>query len=98
MCRTLSGHAHWINTLALNTDYALRTSCFDPKKGCEKPKSKEEAQQIALRRYQEAIKVCGGERLVSSFIKNQTFSRLADRMISQCFYGIQLKQKLRLRG
>lgn len=64
MCRTLSGHAHWINTLALNTDYALRTSCFEPKNGCERPKSIEEAQKIALKRYQDAIKICGGERLV----------------------------------
>lgn len=24
MCRNMTGHAHWINTLALNTDYALR--------------------------------------------------------------------------
>lgn len=25
MCRTLEGHAHWVNTLALNVDYVLRT-------------------------------------------------------------------------
>ena len=24
----LKGHAHWVNTLALNTDFAMRTSCF----------------------------------------------------------------------
>jgi len=27
----LKGHAHWVNTLALNTDYVLRTGCFDEK-------------------------------------------------------------------
>lgn len=24
LCRTLEGHAHWVNTLALSTDYILR--------------------------------------------------------------------------
>ncbi|CAG2116015.1 unnamed protein product, partial [Medioppia subpectinata] len=30
LCRTLEGHAHWVNTLALSTDYAIRTAVFDP--------------------------------------------------------------------
>lgn len=30
LCRTLTGHAHWINTLALNVEYALRTSYYEP--------------------------------------------------------------------
>jgi ribosome assembly protein 4 len=29
--RTLDGHAHWVNTLSLNTDYALRSGPFDEK-------------------------------------------------------------------
>ena len=29
LCRSLDGHAHWVNTLALSTDYALRTGPFD---------------------------------------------------------------------
>lgn len=28
MCRTLEGHAHWVNTLALSTDYVLRTEAI----------------------------------------------------------------------
>lgn len=28
--RTLTGHAHWINTLALNVDYVLRIGAYDP--------------------------------------------------------------------
>jgi ribosome assembly protein 4 len=28
--RTLTGHAHWINTLALNVDYVLRTGAYNP--------------------------------------------------------------------
>lgn len=26
----LKGHGHWVNSLALNTDYAIRTGSFDP--------------------------------------------------------------------
>jgi ribosome assembly protein 4 len=29
--RSLNGHAHWVNTLALSTDYVLRSSCYDHK-------------------------------------------------------------------
>ena len=29
LVRELKGHAHWVNTLALSTDYVLRTGCFD---------------------------------------------------------------------
>lgn len=28
MCRTMTGHAHWVNSLTLNTDYVLRTGPF----------------------------------------------------------------------
>ena len=30
LCRTLEGHAHRINTLALNTDYVMRTGAYNP--------------------------------------------------------------------
>ena len=30
--RTLQGHGHWVNVLALNTDYVMRTGAFDPAK------------------------------------------------------------------
>lgn len=29
LVRTLEGHAHWVNTLALNTDYVIRTGQYD---------------------------------------------------------------------
>uniref|UniRef100_A0A1I7ZTI3 WD_REPEATS_REGION domain-containing protein n=1 Tax=Steinernema glaseri TaxID=37863 RepID=A0A1I7ZTI3_9BILA len=64
MCRSLAGHAHWINTLALNVDYVLRTSCFEPEKECAIPKSEQEGQQIAQIRYDKARKNTP-ERLVS---------------------------------
>ena len=31
LVRTLTGHGHWVNTLALNTEYILRTENFDYK-------------------------------------------------------------------
>ncbi|VDK44412.1 unnamed protein product [Cylicostephanus goldi] len=65
ICRNLLGHAHWVNTLALNTDYALRTSCFDPKTGCNRPKGDDECRAVAQKRYEDALRVCGEERLVS---------------------------------
>lgn len=30
LCRTMTGHAHWVNSLALSTDYVLRTGPFHP--------------------------------------------------------------------
>uniref|UniRef100_A0A8R1HZN2 WD_REPEATS_REGION domain-containing protein n=1 Tax=Caenorhabditis japonica TaxID=281687 RepID=A0A8R1HZN2_CAEJA len=65
LCRTMTGHAHWVNTLALNTDYVLRTSCFEPSKRCIKPSSVEERQTVAKTRYDAALKIASGERLVS---------------------------------
>lgn len=32
LCRTFSGHAHWVNNIALSTDYVLRTGPFQPVK------------------------------------------------------------------
>ncbi|KAH9503883.1 Notchless protein 1 [Bulinus truncatus] len=29
-CRNLEGHGHWVNTLALSTDYVMRTGAFEP--------------------------------------------------------------------
>jgi ribosome assembly protein 4 len=29
LCRTLKGHAHWVNTIALSTDYIIRTGPFN---------------------------------------------------------------------
>lgn len=58
LCRTLEGHAHWVNTLALNVDYAIRTAEFEitrKKNELESPKER------AKRRY-EAV---GEEKLVS---------------------------------
>jgi len=50
LIRTLNEHSHWVNTLALNTDYILRTGPFDPKDPV-KPQDADAAKQAALKRY-----------------------------------------------
>ncbi|XP_046998916.1 notchless protein homolog 1 [Schistocerca americana] len=64
LCRTLEGHAHWVNTLALSTDYVLRTGPFDPVNNTSVTYNKTEMQQQALQKYESVISN-GGERLVS---------------------------------
>jgi len=60
---TLSGHAHWVNTLALSTDHVMRTGPFDHEG--KMPEGAAGMQEAAMLRYQEAIKVSGPERMVS---------------------------------
>lgn len=65
LCRTLEGHGHWVNTLALNTDYILRIGPFDPVKDTNHDRLiKANAQEFALKRYTDIIQA-NGERLVS---------------------------------
>lgn len=67
LCRTLEGHAHWVNTLALSTDYVLRIGAFDPIKDTNKSTEstdKIKSQEFALKRYYDVIEA-HGERLVS---------------------------------
>lgn len=58
LCRTLQCHGHWVNVLALNTDYVMRTGAFDPRKGAQQGSivgcSREELQRLAEQRYKEA--------------------------------------------
>ena len=55
MCRTLQGHGHWVNVLALNTDYVMRTGAFDPATATIVPQenslSPEQLQNKSLERY-----------------------------------------------
>ncbi|KAK9812657.1 hypothetical protein WJX72_001417 [[Myrmecia] bisecta] len=62
MVRSLKGHGHWVNTLALSAEYVLRTGPFDHYG--QAPADPEEAKQAAQQRYDAAR---GGrpERLVS---------------------------------
>lgn len=62
--RTLQGHAHWVNTLALNTDYVLRTSAVVNYGDNIDPDDKDKRRELALGRYQ-AVHDAKGEYLVS---------------------------------
>jgi len=65
MCRTLQGHGHWVNTMALNTDYAIRTGAYDPaKRDCKITQDKDELKRLSLERYNK-LKGKVEERLVS---------------------------------
>ncbi|XP_059852693.1 notchless protein homolog 1 isoform X3 [Delphinus delphis] len=68
LCRTLQGHGHWVNTMALSTDYALRTGAFDPAEASVNAQdlrgSLQELKERALSRYSH-VRGRGPERLVS---------------------------------
>ncbi|XP_066909624.1 notchless protein homolog 1 [Halyomorpha halys] len=64
LCRTLEGHAHWVNSLSVNTDYVMRLgSSFRPSENVNQ-NNKEALKKATIERYRE---VCGtdGEILVS---------------------------------
>uniref|UniRef100_A0A8D2JGJ1 Notchless protein homolog 1 n=1 Tax=Sciurus vulgaris TaxID=55149 RepID=A0A8D2JGJ1_SCIVU len=68
LCRTLQGHGHWVNTMALSTDYALRTGAFEPAEATVNAQdlqgSLQELKERALSRYN-LVRGQGPERLVS---------------------------------
>ncbi|KAM0487048.1 hypothetical protein ACHAPX_000316 [Trichoderma viride] len=65
LVHTLSSHAHWVNHLALSTDFALRTSFYDHQ---PTPSSEEERRKKAKERFEKAARFQGkiAERLVSA--------------------------------
>jgi len=80
-CRNLDGHAHWVNTLALSTDYVMRTGAYDPSDAKivheEVTDSGEELAKKAKIRYDAVISVGGTqggtERLVSGSDDNTMY-------------------------
>ncbi|XP_040982525.1 notchless protein homolog 1 isoform X1 [Aquila chrysaetos chrysaetos] len=68
LCRTLQGHAHWVNTMALSTDYVLRTGAFEPAEATINPQdvsgSLAELKDKAQQRYDQ-VRGQEPERLVS---------------------------------
>lgn len=60
--RVLRGHGHWINSIALSTDYALRTGAYDHEG--QRPEDDEAARDAAKKRYDAAAAF--GERLASA--------------------------------
>lgn len=65
LIHTLSSHAHWVNHLALSTEFALRTAYFDH---TPTPTTEEEKRAKAKERFEKAAKIQGkvAERLVSA--------------------------------
>jgi len=64
MIKELKGHGHWVNTLALNTERIIYSGPFDHE-GSRTFSSGAEMKAAALRRYEEGVKTCGAERLLS---------------------------------
>ncbi|XP_062508173.1 notchless protein homolog 1-like [Corticium candelabrum] len=65
LCRSLQGHGHWVNTLALSTDYAIRTGLFNPAHSSVVPQgTANELASMAKERYLSA-KGSKAEMLVS---------------------------------
>ncbi|KAL5996606.1 hypothetical protein ACLOJK_007525 [Asimina triloba] len=62
LIRELKGHGHWVNSLALSTEYVLRTGAFDHTG--KQYASPEEMKEAALERYNK-MKGNAPERLVS---------------------------------
>ncbi len=72
LCRTLQGHGHWVNVLALNTDYAMRTGAFDPAKFTGDTERRNSAgasgaekRARAKRRYESVVQSAQTELMVS---------------------------------
>lgn len=66
LVHTLSSHAHWVNHLALSTDFVLRTGFFDHNGKKEVPATEEAKRKKAKERYEAAIAGSGVERLVTA--------------------------------
>ncbi|RMY94936.1 hypothetical protein D0862_08852 [Hortaea werneckii] len=67
LIHTLNAHAHWVNHLALSTDFVLRTGFFDHKGKKNVPETVEAKRRKAKERYDEASKPAAGvERLVTA--------------------------------
>jgi len=65
LIQELKGHGHWINTLALNTDYVLRSGPYTHETMARVFKDLEEKRTVAKERYEEHLKVCGEERMLT---------------------------------
>ncbi|EGR31123.1 notchless family protein, putative [Ichthyophthirius multifiliis] len=68
--RDLKGHAHWVNTICVHTENALRTGYFDEKG--EILQSEQEQQNKALEKYNK-LKGNKNERLISGSDDNTLF-------------------------
>lgn len=67
LVHTLNAHAHWVNHLALSTDFVLRTGYYDYKGKSTVPETTDGKRKKAKERYDAATGGAGGiERLVTA--------------------------------
>ncbi|KAH9844396.1 putative Mitochondrial presequence protease [Teratosphaeria destructans] len=67
LVHTLTSHAHWVNHLALSTDFVLRTAYFDHKGRKDIPDTVDAKRRKAQARYDAAIAPAHGvERLITA--------------------------------
>ena len=86
-CRGLKGHAHWVNALAVNTQYVTRTGAFEPAEAQQSnklPTDEKILKEKAKKRYDAFLKAIGGfERLCSG--KAESYSRNNNVLASDDF-------------
>ncbi len=58
--RSLKGHGHWVNTLALSAEHALRTGAYDHTASA--PSDPKEAQSKAVQRFASWRVTCCSEQ------------------------------------
>lgn len=61
----LKGHAHWINTMSINTEHILKTGCYDFETKKIEFSSKREKYEYAVKRYNKFKMHLNGEKIVS---------------------------------
>lgn len=70
LCRVLTGHAHWVNTLSLSTEYVTRTGPYNHRGGLASEGGS--LKEIARKRYAEVV-AAGPELLVSGSEDNTMY-------------------------
>jgi len=62
----LKGHAHWINTMSINTEHIVKTGCYDFEQKKTEFGTKREKYEYAVKRFNKfKTQINGGEKIVS---------------------------------
>jgi len=61
----LKGHAHWINTMSINTEHILKNGCFDFENKKIEFSNKREKYEYAVKRFNKFKLQINGEKIVS---------------------------------
>lgn len=68
LCRTLRGHGHWVNTIALSTDYVIRTGPFNERG--TRASDDADIREVAKKRYDAVIR--GNPEILASGSEDNT--------------------------